>query len=94
MGFISKKGVDFNWTKVDLPVPMLSLDGLADMTKDELARRLLAETFTVNDLKIVNVGVRPWSGTTPEQLENLRSIVSNPSIDVDAVRLFLLPDDN
>jgi hypothetical protein len=75
-------------------VPPLSLDGRANMPKDELADLLLSKTFTVNGLKIVDVGVRPYSGTTPKQLENLRSIVRNPSIGVDAVRLFRLPDSN
>jgi len=100
MGLISNKRVDFDWTQVDLPVPMLSLDGHADMTQDELARFLskgAVETFTGNTgntLKILNVGVTPWIGTTPKQLENLRSIVKERSIDVDAVRLFRLPDIN
>ncbi|PXW29747.1 hypothetical protein [Paraburkholderia caballeronis] len=100
MGLITRTGVTFDWTQMDLSESMLSLDGNANMSKDELARHLsqrVFETFTGNagdKLKFVDVGVKPWSGTTPEQLENLRSIVEDPSIPVDAVRLFRLPDSN
>jgi hypothetical protein len=88
--------LDFDWTQFDPRVRVHSLDSIGGMAEDELARFLTQGgpqlDITDNGLKIVNVGVTPWSGTTPRQLENLRRIVESPAIDVDAVRLFQLPD--
>jgi len=92
-----KRGpLDFDWTRFDPSVHVHSLERIDDMADDELARFLSQDgsqlDITANGLKIVNVGVTPWSGTTPRQLENLRRIVESTSIDVDAVRLIRLPD--
>lgn len=88
--------LDFDWTQFDPRVRVHSLDSIGGMAEDELARFLTHGgpqlDITDNGLKIVNVGVTPWSGTTPRQLENLRRIVESPTSGVDAVRLFRLPD--
>jgi hypothetical protein len=90
--------LDFDWTRFDPSVSLHSLDTTSDIAEDELARLLTQGgpqlDITENGLKIVNVGVTPWSGTTPRLLESLRRIVGNPTIGVDAVRLFQLPDSN
>jgi hypothetical protein len=90
--------LDFDWTQFDPSLRLHSLDTIGDMAEDELAQFLTQGgpqlDITDNGLKIVNVGVTPWSGTTPRLLESLRRIVENPTIGVDAVRLFQLPDSN
>jgi len=88
--------LDFDWTQFDPNVPMHSLDSIGGMGEDALAQFFTQGgpqlDIANNGLKIVNVGVTPWSGTTPSQLENLRRIVESPTSGVDAVRLFQLPD--
>lgn len=99
MAFIADKRklpFDFDWTQSGPGVRLHGLDSIGDMSEDELAILFVhgEQQFDIadNGLKIVNVGMAPWSGTTPRQLENLRRIVASPTIGVDAVRLFRLTD--
>ncbi|WP_250511779.1 hypothetical protein [Caballeronia sp. GACF4] len=90
------EALDFDWMHVHDSVHLHSLESIERMNGDQFAQSFgpggSGLEVSDNGLRMINVGVAPWSGTTPSQLENLRQIVEDHTNGVDAVRLFKLPD--
>ncbi|MDB5946005.1 MAG: hypothetical protein JWQ33_1031 [Ramlibacter sp.] len=87
---------ELDWTRFDPEVKLESLDKICNMDDGQLNQFIVRQGSNLDvgsTLKVLDVGVTPWSGTTPFQLQKLRSIVEDDAFDLDGVRLFRMSDD-
>lgn len=99
MAIIANKKIknnDLDWLQFNPDLKLESLDTIDKMDNGQL-KEFIARHASGLDLKntlmVIDVGVTPWSGTTPAQLQNLRRIVEDDTFGLDGVRIFQVPDE-
>ena len=99
MAIIANKKIkndELDWLQFNPELKLESLDTIDKMDNGQLREFIARHASGLdlnNTLLVIDVGVTPWSGTTPAQLQNLRRIVEDDTFGLDGVRIFRMPDE-